>query len=184
MELMKDGFARLGAVGTMPGLLLAGAAPLVIAPIVSPAAAQEVVQPLPNPAAGQLADAMRRLSRSPTSLPALLEAARASIQLDDVDGAAGFADRASAIAPNDGAVLAVRALVALKRQQAEDALTLFAQAGAAGTLPPAGQRWMALVCRYSSSPIPSLDQYPHAELKCPGRFSIGPIVSIQLNRSA
>jgi len=128
---MSNGFARLGAVGTLPGLLLAGAAPLAIA-WAAPLAAQEVVQQLPNPAAAQLSDAMRRLSRNPSSRDALVDAARASLELDDAGAADGFLTRASAVAPNDGTVMALRAQVALRQGDPALALALFEQAGAAG----------------------------------------------------
>lgn len=95
--------------------------------------AQEVVQQLPNPASATLNDAMRRLSRNPVSLPALLDAGRASIDLDDTDAAEGFFRRATAVAPRDGAVLAGLALVAVRRRDPQTALSLFDQANAAGT---------------------------------------------------
>lgn len=101
--------------------------------VVTPAAGQEVVQQLPNPASGQLTEAMQRLSRNPDSLPALLDAGRASLQLGDIDAAQGFFMRAQAIAPEDGRVLAGLAVISLRQQQPVEALELFAQAGRAGT---------------------------------------------------
>jgi hypothetical protein len=97
-----------------------------------PLAAQEVVQQLPDPAAAALNDAMRRLGRNPASLPALLDAGRAALSLNDIDAAAGFFERARAIAPGDGAVLAGRALVAVRQLNPTQALELFAAARAAG----------------------------------------------------
>ncbi len=94
--------------------------------------AQEVVQQLPNPASATLNDAMRRLSRNPGSLPALIDAGRASLELNDVEAAEGFFQRARSIAPGDGAVLAGQALVAVRRLDPLTALTLFDQARAAG----------------------------------------------------
>ena len=116
---MTDRFGKRAAAGSVPGLLLASVAPaIVVAPltVTFAAHAQEVVQALPDPASGQLAEALRILSRSPNSLPALIDAARASLQLNDGDAAEGFIDRARAIAPQDGAVLATQALLAVKRQ--------------------------------------------------------------------
>ncbi len=95
-------------------------------------AAQEVVQPLPNPAARDLTEALQRLSRNPGSVPALLSAGRASLELDDVDAALGFFSRAQAVEPGNGAVRAGLALVALRRGDAATALQLFADADAAG----------------------------------------------------
>jgi Flp pilus assembly protein TadD len=132
---MTDRFGKRAAAGSVPGLLLASVAPaIVVAPltVTFAAHAQEVVQALPDPASGQLAGALRILSRSPNSLPALIDAARASLQLNDADAAEGFVDRARAIAPQDGAVLATQALLAVKRQQPAEAIDLFAQAAAAG----------------------------------------------------
>lgn len=95
-------------------------------------AAQEVVQQLPDPAAAALNDAMRRLSRNPASLPALIDAGRAALTLNDIDAAEGFFERARAIAPGDGAVLAGQALVAVHRLDPAGALRLFDQARSAG----------------------------------------------------
>ena len=94
--------------------------------------AQEVVQQLPDPAAGQLAEAMQRLSRNPESVPALVDAGRASLQLDDYDAALGFLTRAQRLAPDDGRVLAGLALVALRDGDAITALQLFDNANLAG----------------------------------------------------
>lgn len=95
-------------------------------------AAQEVVQQLPNPASDVLREAMRTLSRNPGSLPALLAAGRASLDLGDTEAAVGFFDRARGIAPGDGAVLAGQALVAVRQLDPLAALRLFEQARAAG----------------------------------------------------
>lgn len=94
--------------------------------------AQEVVQALPDPAAEDLNDALRRLSRNPESVPALVAAGRASLQLDDVDAALGFFNRAQAVAPEDGRVLAGLGVVAVRRGEAVTALQLFRNAEAAG----------------------------------------------------
>ncbi len=90
------------------------------------------MQQLPNPASVTLNEALRRLSRSPTSLPALLDAGRSSLELNDTDAAEGFFLRAAAVAPNDGAVLAGLALVAVRQVDPHTALRLFEQARAAG----------------------------------------------------
>lgn len=96
------------------------------------ASAQEVVQSAPNPAAQELSEALLRLSRSPESVPALVEAGRASLALDDADAALGFFSRAQAVQPGDGRVLAGLALVALDRGDAVLALEFFTQSSAAG----------------------------------------------------
>lgn len=109
------------------------------------ALAQEVVQALPDPAEAELSDALRRLARSPTSLPALLAAADASLKLDDVDAAHGFYTRAKAQAPQDGRVAAGLGVVALREGDAMMALDLFAEAEAAGEnlAPLAAERGLA-----------------------------------------
>lgn len=101
--------------------------------LAAPAAAQnEAVERSPNPASAQLTEAMQRLSRNPDSLPALLDAGRASLQLEDMDAAQGFFMRAQAIAPEDGRVLAGLALISVRQQQPVEALELFERASQAG----------------------------------------------------
>ena len=90
--------------------------------------AQEVVQQLPDPATEQLNEAMRRLSRNPESVPALIDAGRASISLGDVEAAEGFFNRALAADRDDGRALAGSALVAVRRVDPVRALDLFERA--------------------------------------------------------
>ncbi len=97
-----------------------------------PSAAQEVVQPMPHPATRRLNDALRRLATNPVSLPALVAAGRASLELDDVDAAQGFFSRAQAVDGEDGRVLAGLAIVALRQEDPVTALSLFEQARVAG----------------------------------------------------
>lgn len=109
--------------------LLAGGALL---PAAAAHAQQEVVQAMPNPAQVDLNNAMRRLSRSPNSVSALVDAGRASLELGDLPGALGFFNRAQAIAPEDGRVLTGLALLAVRRGEAVKAVQLFDNANAAG----------------------------------------------------
>ena len=95
-------------------------------------AAQEVVQALPNPASAKLAQAMQQLSGNPNSLSALVNAGRASLDLDDTNAALGFFSRAQRVAPEDGRVLTGLARVALSRGDAVTALQLFDNANLAG----------------------------------------------------
>lgn len=97
-----------------------------------PSYAQPVVQALPNPAQLRLNDALRTLAQNPQSVPALLEAGRASVGLGDVEAALGFFRRAEAIAPSEGGVKAGLAAVAVRQGQAVEALRLFAEAEASG----------------------------------------------------
>ncbi len=117
----------------------------MLLPAANPAQAQEIVQALPHPAQEELNDALRRLSRSPESVPALVAAGRASLELDDVDAALGFFNRAQAVAPEDGRVLVGLALVAVRRGEAVTALQLFGNAEAAGEhmSPYAAERGLA-----------------------------------------
>jgi len=110
-----------------------------------PAWAQAIVQALPDPAAAELSEAMQRLSRDPYSLMALLDAGRASLRLNNVDAAEGFFERAQALAPADGRVLAGLGGVALARRDAPGALRLFdrAQQTGEGMAPYAAQRGLA-----------------------------------------
>lgn len=110
---------------------LSGAALLCLVPTAS-TQAQAVVQQLPNPATEKLNEAMRRLSRNPESLPALIDAGRASIELGDVDAAEGLFNRALAVDSRNGSALAGQAVVSLRKQEPVQALELFDRAQAAG----------------------------------------------------
>ena len=94
--------------------------------------AQPVVQQLPNPAHLRLNDALRTLAQDPHSVPALIEAGRASLALGDLEAALGFFRRAEVIIPADGGVKAGLASVAVRQGQPAEALRLFAEAEAAG----------------------------------------------------
>ena len=96
------------------------------------AQAQEVVQALPNPSSGELADALRRLSRNPNDLAALVDAGNASLNLGDVNGALGFFNRAQSRRPDDRRVITGLALVAVRRGEGLIAVQLFDNANAAG----------------------------------------------------
>lgn len=113
-------------------LIAAPSVAVVLPQFAVSAHAQEVVQPLPDPAAEDLNEALRRLSRNPESVPALVAAGRASLSLGDVDAALGFFSRAQAVAPEDTRVLVGLALVAVRRGEAVTALELFENAEAGG----------------------------------------------------
>ena len=112
--------------------LLAGAGACAVAFDPLPASAQAVVQRLPGPEVEQLNNALRRLSRNPNSLPALLDAGRASLELDDIDAAEGFYTRAQTISPEDRRALAGLAVVAVRKRDAPTALGLFERAERVG----------------------------------------------------
>lgn len=121
------------------------AAAALTLPFYAPVHAQEIMRALPDPATETLNDALRRLSRNPESVPALVAAGRASLALDDVSAALGFFSRAQAVAPEDGRVLVGLALVAVRRGEAVTALQLFRNAEAAGErmAPHAADRGLA-----------------------------------------
>lgn len=96
------------------------------------AAQNEIVQALPPPEAEDLNEALRRLSRSPSDLDALLEAGEASIALGDGDAAMGFFVRAQDISPGNARMKAGLGRVFLAEGRAIEALRFFAEAEAAG----------------------------------------------------
>lgn len=108
--------------------LLPGAVVMLSTPVL----AQEVVQQLPNPATADLNDALRRLSRNPGNIRALLDAGNASLALGDTQAALGFFNRAQAARPEDEGVLTGLALVAVRRGEGAIAVQLFDNANAAG----------------------------------------------------
>src|SRR5690606_21603788 len=97
-----------------------------------PAAAQAVVQQVPPPALGELQGALRILAREPDNQSALLRAAWASIELDDLPAAQGFLRRAEAVNPANGEVTAGLAMIELRQGSPITATRLFAQAETQG----------------------------------------------------
>ncbi|OBX19074.1 hypothetical protein A9995_07970 [Erythrobacter sp. QSSC1-22B] len=121
--------ARLSLSLTL-GLSLSG---LALAALPQTAAAQNaMVQPLPPPEAEDLNEALRRLSRSPSDLDALLEAGEASIALGDGDAAMGFFVRAQDISPGNARMKAGLGRVFLAEGRAIEALRFFAEAETSG----------------------------------------------------
>ena len=117
--------ARLSLSLSLSGLVLAGLPQAV-------AAQNAIVQPLPPPEAEDLNEALRRLSRSPSDLDALLEAGEASIALGDSDAAMGFYVRAQDISPGNARMKAGLGRVFLAEGRAIEALRFVAEAEAAG----------------------------------------------------
>lgn len=135
---MAFGFGRLALASAL-------AAAAIFAPA-QQAAAQAVVQAAPPPALGELQAALRLLGREPHNQPALLRAAWASIELEDIEAARGFLRRAEALNPANGEVTAALATIELRRGDAIAAMRLFAQAEAQGAPMAryAGDRGLAL----------------------------------------
>lgn len=99
---------------------------------VRPAMATAVVEQVPGKASDELGRALQRLSANPKSVPALIDAGRAALTLDDINSAKQFFDRAYAVSPKDGRVLVGLALVSLRQADPVDALDYFYRAGQAG----------------------------------------------------
>ncbi|WBY17634.1 SPOR domain-containing protein [Erythrobacteraceae bacterium WH01K] len=102
-----------------------------------PLAAQgtAVVQPLPPAASGELNRALRRLDSNPRDVDALIMAAAASLELDDIDAAIGFYGRADELSPGNPRVKAGTAAAYVRVQRPVEALRLFDEAERAGVRP-------------------------------------------------
>lgn len=104
-----------------------------------------VVQPLPPKASGDLAAALRRLGSNPNDSAALLAAGWASVELSDLDAAAGFFSRAATLPGGAGNARVGLAAVQVYRKNPVEALKLFADAEALGAdlAPHAAERGLA-----------------------------------------
>lgn len=108
--------------------------------IFAPVAAQdstsrEVVQPLPSPEVQRLNRALLELARQPRRVSALLEAADASLAVDDLDAAAGFYGQAADIEPEEPRVKLGLARVYLRSGMPLEAMPLLNTALTAGASP-------------------------------------------------
>lgn len=118
-------------------LLLLGAAFLVAAAV--PASAQlsrlppgAVVQPSDDGAGAELRRNLTTLADNPRSLSALIGAGRAALATGDGEAALSFFARAEEIEPRDARVKAGMASALVLMEQAQTALSLFAEAQALG----------------------------------------------------
>jgi tetratricopeptide (TPR) repeat protein len=93
---------------------------------------REVVQPLSSGKVERLNRALLQLSRRPRQVDALLEAADASLDLNDYDAAIGFYTRAADVAPDDAQVKLGHARSLLRSGRPVDALALLAEAERTG----------------------------------------------------
>ena len=119
------------AAGTgLRTLVLAASATWVA--LTAPLQAQAVVQAAPSREATELSAALRRLAARPADIEALVSAGNASLAMRDAGAAAGFFNRAAAVAPSDRRVLLGMARVALEQRRPVAALQAFAQAERAG----------------------------------------------------
>lgn len=108
--------------------------------VFAPVAAQdstsrEVVQPLPSPEVQRLNRALLELARQPRRVSALLEAADASLAVDDLDAAAGFYGQAADIEPDDPRVKLGLARVYLRSGMPLEAMPMLNSALTAGASP-------------------------------------------------
>ena len=125
---MNGGMTKRNGILALAAAL---AGTVALAPV--PGAAQQaVVQPIPPAALGELQAAMRVLARDPQDLRALLQAAWASLGLEDPQAALGYFRRAEAVAPANGEVFAGLATLKLREGDPIAAISLFAQAEAQG----------------------------------------------------
>lgn len=131
----KPACSRQARFGSPLGIRLSGVAVLgAFALMVDAGAAyaQPVVQPLPTAASAELSEALQKLSRDPDSITALVAAGSASLELGNMDAAAGFFDRARQVSPDHGSVLAGLAHLALAQADPVRALGLFDRASING----------------------------------------------------
>ncbi|WP_255573961.1 tetratricopeptide repeat protein [Erythrobacter sp. SCSIO 43205] len=91
-----------------------------------------VVQPLPSTETQRLNRALLELARSPTSVPAMLEAGDASLEVGDLDAAIGFYSRAAEADPSDARTKLGLARVYLRSGRPVEAIPLLEEAQAAG----------------------------------------------------
>lgn len=99
-----------------------------------PAKAQPVRQS--SAANPRLSLALSRLARDPRDVAALLDAGQAALEMNDVDAAIGFYQRADAVVPGNAQVKAGLAGAYVRRLDPFTALPLFDQAARAGVLQP------------------------------------------------
>ncbi|MCK0099689.1 tetratricopeptide repeat protein [Qipengyuania sp. S6317L1] len=96
------------------------------------ATSREVVQPLPSTQVQRLNRALLELARQPTSVPAMLEAGDASLDVGDLDAAIGFYQRAAEVDPSDARIKLGLARVYLKSGRPVEAMPLLQEAERAG----------------------------------------------------
>lgn len=91
------------------------------------AGGREVVQALPNPDTQRLNRALLRLATNPRDVEALIEAGRASLLVDDIDGAIGFFGRADSLQPGNPRAKMGLASAYVRTRRPVEALRLFAE---------------------------------------------------------
>ena len=129
MTLYQVLFRKIAAA---TGLAMLGAPVLTTA---QESTSREVVQPLPSAEVQRLNRALLELARRPRALNALLDAADASLEVNDIDAAAGFYGRAADLEPDNPQVKLGLAQVYLRSGSPIEALPLFNAALVAGASP-------------------------------------------------
>ena len=127
MRLLTASRAALGVaiVSTLTAFAASGAH-------AQQATSREVVQPLPSSQVQRLNRALLELARQPTSVPAMLEAGDASLDVGDLDAAIGFYQRAAEVDPSDARIKLGLARVYLKSGRPVEAMPLLQEAESAG----------------------------------------------------
>jgi len=127
MRLLTASRAALGVaiVSTLTAFAASGAH-------AQQATSREVVQPLPSSQVQRLNRALLELARQPTSVPAMLEAGDASLDVGDLDAAIGFYQRAAEVDPSDARIKLGLARVYLKSGRPVEAMPLLQEAERAG----------------------------------------------------
>ena len=126
-------------------LPLAGAGLALCLPHVAAAqVSRPVVQALPDAASDRLNDALRNLARNPRSLPDLIDAGEAALQLEDGEAALGFFLRAEEVQPDYGRATAGKAAALVLLERPVEALAAFGQAEGNGAVMSRFDQWHGL----------------------------------------
>ena len=123
------------SVSILSGLGVLSAAVYAVAPATLNAqsmVSQPVVQALPPPEVQRLNQALLELAKRPESLPALIEAGDAAVEVGDLDAALGFYGRAREVDADNGQAMLGLAKVYLRSGRPTTALPLFDAARDAG----------------------------------------------------
>ncbi|ANU08537.1 SPOR domain-containing protein [Paraurantiacibacter namhicola] len=134
--------------------ILASSGPLIALGVVAAAAcvpvlalaqvSRPVVQALPSEASQTLTRALRNLARNPRSLPDLVDAGEAALELEDGEAALGFFLRAEEVQPAYGRATAGRAAALVLLERPVEALSAFALAQQNGAVMSRFDKWHGL----------------------------------------
>lgn len=122
------------------GLALCAGLPIAAQAQVS----RPVVQALPDAASDRLNGALRNLARNPRSLPDLIDAGEAALELEDGEAALGFFLRAEEVQPAYGRATAGKAAALVLLERPVEALAAFGQAEGNGAVMSRFDAWHGL----------------------------------------